>query len=260
MNKMFHVKHWKRVKKLINHDIPQYTLYIRDVILAITDKIENTPITDELIQIASNTLFDFDYGLSVENKKVLEYNFMLKFMYREIATTPIERWKMSLKSVFIRNGKKWEKMLNIDKKEIEWYNPYNLKETTIYEANADEQTTANSSIKQEITENISDNSHSNTKNIGSDLPQTTLNGLDYATTSTTGEAHENAYNVKDNQSQSTNEVLNNVGRKTQSTNTLNKVGSVGNDISVLMNNYKDSLFSTIDECLNDCYSLFYSLY
>lgn len=228
---------------MINHEEAQYTIRVIDIIQGLNEIDMYSPITDEQIKRARQKIFYFDYPMAQENKDILETNFLWHFLQREISTTPLVNWLYYVRDCFQTNATKWEKLLNAEKINFEWDKPYNMVEASDY--------TGDSTGRATNTGNQSNKTDSQGQTVGSNFPQATLNGRDYATTGNTDKTS------VESEASSTGETTSNA--HVENTNNVVKKGSVS-DISQLYKNYRDSVYSVLNTIYDDMSILFYAIY
>ena len=245
---------------MISHDESQYTILLELIVRTWNNLDEVAPITEANINTARGKLFDYEYGLSAANRQVFETTFLYHYLYREISETPIERWKMKVRQYLLLKGSTWETLLNSTKLDIDWQNPYNIKETG---KRTDKGTYSNNTELDGSTFGTTEGtttSSTSGKELGSKFPQATLNAKDYGAQST---QQESSGSGTDNTTTSgTNQQTSNASGSNSSTsdNTVTRVGNDGKDYSQLLLSYRSTVRNVLEEMLADMEYLFYSIY
>ena len=244
---------------MINHDEAQYTILLSDVVRGFSMLDFDKPITDTEIEIAIPKIFNFNYPFDSDNKEVFEYAFILNFLDRELCTTPIIKWQLALHRWLVVNGKKWNKLLNAEKIAVDWSKPVNITEKGNLKEDINFSNSATMESTNKETNQTKNSTNTETVNIGSEFPQATLNGKDYANDSSQGtsESTDNTDYTGTNTSDGTSNTRGENSKVND--NTVTRTGNNGTDYGLLYNNYKDSVNSVLEDMFSSMSELFYSI-
>lgn len=192
---------------------------------------------NQRIEIALPYLFDFNYPIWANGNIKFETDFVKHFYMREIGFETIALFKFRL-----------EEKLNL-------IMPYyvDLYQTTQndidYLTDMDWTETENRGSEGSNTSQGTSQSNSNSTSLQSDLPQTTLNNLDYGTNSSQDEA-----NVNTTSNQSGSSTFN------ETVNRSHKGLAGGKSYSQLILEYRQTLINIERQIFNECEDLFMLLW
>lgn len=218
---------------MIDHDLPQYTITIDYVLRGLLKTDFEHTLTMEEIQKARPLLFDFDYGISDEQRIFFETSFLLHFMYREIAVTPLQRWKQYLMEYCFTNYAYIESVMETAKEKVNYLKPFNY----------DENSTSDRTIK-DTQENVGNGtmkvngktvSNDNETQITSAFPQATLNDMDYASGSS--ETETSGTVNTDNATESNSSQLNKRDGSDVNVLTIHKEGNTSKSYGEIMKEF-----------------------
>ena len=192
---------------------------------------------DERIKIALPYIFDFDFPIWADGQEKFEADFIRHFYMREIGFETVGLFKLKLE----------EKLNLIMPYYVELYQT--TQNNIDYLTDMDWTETENRGSEGSNTSQGTSQSNSNSTSLQSDLPQTTLNNLDYGTNSSQDEA-----NVNTSSNQSGTSSFN------ETVNRSHKGLSGGRTYSQLILEYRKTLINIEKQIFNECEDLFMLLW
>ena len=139
-------------------------------------------------------IFDFPYPIwKEEYKRTLETKILMHYFNREICSETLGLWKLMLEERMNLIMPYYIDLYKTLDKEIDWLSDVDIKETR--EGNkTDNASSATSGSSEQISKGESTQIDSE-NSLNSDLPQATLGGVDYATTSSEKNSNSNLKNT-----------------------------------------------------------------
>lgn len=216
--------------------------------ISLQDKISN----------AISYIFNFETG--IENKIHLidiEKKFLYHYLMREIGFETVGLWKIFLQDRFLIKSTYYNEL----------YKTINLDFNYLWDTNFKETYSGNKKLAENIKNLVSNSSLSDLNNlinntselIESDLPQTTLNGKDYATRSNqqTERSNSNQTQTAQNNQQGNSES----NRDETEIYTIQRTGSTASHpVSELIVSYRNSIINVDEMFINEFNDLFLNLY
>lgn len=218
---------------MINHDLPDYTITIDYIIRGLLNTDFEHTITYDEIQKVRPLLFTFDYPLSDKYKFFFESAFIMHFMYREIAVTPLSRWKTYLMEYCFNNSAYIESVLQTAEEKVNYLKPFTYHEESLSDRNIEDQQTSQSDTTTDSTGTNKNNDK--TTQITSTFPQATLGNYDYAS----GSLEDESINQSETENNSKISGRNENTRTGKDTNrlTIDKEGNTSKSYGELMREF-----------------------
>ena len=231
------------------------------------------PITKQ-IEIACPKIFNFDFPIWDEAyKPILEKKILMHYFNKEIGFETVGLWKFYLNERLNLIMPYYNKLYVTTVQDYDFLSDTNLTETVTASKNQGENAKYEGNTTQEInsSENTSgtDNSTSSQtgKSLSSELPQATLNGLDYGTESNETENNDTSEfttnrDVTGNSTQTTGQTSTNTLSRDESENrtTTRKGASGARSMTDLLIAYRDSLINIDKQLIDELSDLFMLIY
>lgn len=174
------------LRSMINHSLPQYTITIDYIIRGLLHTDFEHTLTDAEIKEALPLIFDFDYGIDTQYKMFFEYSFIRHYLFREIAVTPLERWKQYLQEFCFANYKYIEVVCKAAQTDFNPLVTFSYAEDGVSNRKTNEQSNSTGNTENETTNTGAG------QEVNSAFPQATLNDMDYASGATQSENNDHS--------------------------------------------------------------------
>lgn len=258
----------------------RYTTKIIDLV-KYYNNYDDIPISSQ-IENSLPYIFNFNYPIWSETyRRTLEKKIILRYFNKEIGLETIALWQIYLEERLNSIMPYYNELYKTVSKDYDWLSDINLKET--FEGNkkvienvkdnfiGDGSITATNTNNSNVNEEVSGNNTKTQKSLKSDLPQATLNGLDYGSESIEDESLDNRLDNRtstatqnDTSSSSNNTNSNNTKDLNSNVDDLYsriKTGLTGNRTLTELNmQYRDSLINIDNMIVNELKDLFMMIY
>lgn len=231
----------------------KYTTQIRWIVENETQDLKDVSISQR-IKSACPKIFNFDFPIYKEDHRLdLEEKILKHYYTREIGFETVGLWKLYLEEKLNLIMPFYNKLYEMVEKDFLY--DYDMEEKFTKTTNDDY--TQNFEGTGSNTGNASSSSSENLKTVNSDYPQSTINGGDYATTSSVSE---NLNQTSSNQSQNTSNesTQKNIGEKTEVYENT-KHGRT-KPLADIISDYKQDLMNIDNRIINDLSDLFMNIY
>lgn len=213
-----------------------YTTQLRTIVQSYS--LDQTGLkVDERIKISLPYIFDFYFPIWTDGLEKFETDFIRHFYMREIGFETVGLFKLKLEEKLNLIMPYYVDLYQTTQNDIDYLTDMNWTET---ENRGSEGSNSSQGTSQ---------SNSNSTSLQSDLPQTTLNNLDYGTNSSQDEA-----NVNTSSNQSGSSTFN------ETVNRTHKGLSGGKTYSHLILEYRKTLINIEQQIFNECEDLFMLLW
>lgn len=233
---------------MINHSLPQYTITIDYIIRGLLNTDFEHTLTDAEIKEALPLIFDFDYGIDSQYKMFFEYSFIRHYLFREIAVTPLERWKQYLQEFCFANYKYIEVVCKAAQTNFNPLETFSYTEDGVSNRKTNEQSNSTGNTNNKTT------NKGTGKEVNSAFPQATLNDMDYASGATQTENNDSS------QSSGTNKINAKRDTKDDYTNHIERKGNQGISVSELLKSFYLNGFPLMSALYKSANYLFFSVY
>lgn len=216
--------------------------------MSLQDKIDN----------AIPFIFNFTTGIENSDKDLeIKVKFIRHYLMREIGFETVGLWKVFLQDRFIMKAPYYNEL----------YKTIGLEFNYLWDTNFKEVYSGNKTFAEKIKNLLSNSSLSNIDNtakdigktIESDLPQTTLNGKDYATRSneTSNDSTSNTNQTTQSNQQGNSES----DRNETEIYTIQRTGSTpSHPVSELLMSYRDAIINVDEMFIEEFKDLFLNIY
>lgn len=233
-----------------------YTTKIKDIV---ENYLYNMDMSlDDRIDAAIPIIFNFKIPLDDQEHIIeIENKFIRHFFMREIGFETFGLWQFYLRERCIMIAPKYNDLYETVN------NKYNYLWNTNYKETYSGITNFNEAVKNLLSSSSLVNTDSTTKDsvqtVSSDLPQTTLNGKDYATTSS--ESDSNGSSNTETSNQTNQQGNSDTERKEDKGYTIERTGSNGGaSLTSLMVEYRNSIINVDEMFINEFDDLFMNIY
>lgn len=227
----------------------RYTTQLKFLVEYYTPELEGERMKNR-INSSLPKIFDFDYPIWDESyKEVLERKIVMRYLMKEICITPVEVWKLFLEERLNSIMPYYIERYKTVQKEFDWL--IDMENTDEYNSNSKREDVVNN-VSRETSSN---SSNTNSTTILSDMPQSTLNGMDYAS------------NSQQDEGAIDSEISRNLNGDTTATNKQDesnkrvRKGLSGSRSKTQLNlEYRNSLINIDEEIVKELYDLFLLVY
>lgn len=233
---------------MINHSLPQYTITIDYIIRGLLNTDFEHTLTDKEIKEALPLIFDFDYGIDTQYKMFFEYSFIRHYLFREIAVTPLERWKQYLQEFCYANYKYIDVVCKAAQTDFNPLETFSYTEDGVSNRKTNEQSNSTGNTENETTNTGAG------QEVNSAFPQATLNDMDYASGATQTENNDHS------QSSGTNTINAERDATDDYTNHIERKGNQGISVSELLKSFYLNGFPLMSALYKSANYLFFSVY
>lgn len=212
----------------------------------------------EKIENSISYIFNFDTGIENTTHLVeIERKFLIHYLMREIGFETIGLWKIFVQDRFLEKAPYYNEL----------YKTIGLDFNYLWDTNFSETYSGNKTFAEKIKNLLSNSSLNDLTNqinnsselIQSDLPQTTLNGKDYATMSTTNT--ESSTTNQTQTGQSNQQGNSESDRNETEIYTIKRTGvTASHPVAELLMEYRESIINVDEMLINEFSDLFLNLY